>query len=130
MMNLGTLVWFPIGNSTFNPTDNSQAVVIYGPDGVILRPSGSQSRLKVDPTVVESKVDTVRAVVDKDGFKVYIGSYLALIVDANGARFSSPSGVFGIRVTDGGTYIDDVNFLPHSHGGVVNGPNDTAGVNP
>lgn len=39
MMNLGTLVWFPIGNANFDPTDNPQAVVIYGPDGFVLRDS-------------------------------------------------------------------------------------------
>lgn len=131
MMNLGTLVWFPIGNANFNATDNAQAVVIYGPDGAIIRTTDAAGgKLKVDTTEVEASVSPVRSVTDKDGFKVYIGNYLALVVDVNGARFSSPSGAFGIRVTDGGTYIDEVNFLPHNHGGVVNGPDDTAGVNP
>lgn len=40
--NLSTLVFFPIGNKNWSVTDNPNANVIYGPDGVILRDTNKQ----------------------------------------------------------------------------------------
>ncbi len=48
MMNLGTLVWFPIGNTNFGDTDNPNAVVIYGPDGTIIRDRDKKTAIQCD----------------------------------------------------------------------------------
>jgi hypothetical protein len=50
--NLSALVFFPIGNKNFSATDDTNAVVIYGPDGVILRDLGKKNTLTISPTQV------------------------------------------------------------------------------
>lgn len=45
--NLTALVFFPIGNVNFSPTDNPNAYLIYGPDGVIIRDTAKTSILTV-----------------------------------------------------------------------------------
>jgi hypothetical protein len=56
--NLTALVFFPIGNKGWSATDDANAVVIYGPDGVILRDSASKGKLQIQPTVVEWNLPT------------------------------------------------------------------------
>lgn len=112
MMNLGTLVWFPIGNASFSATDNKQAAVLYGPDGSVIRTQDS----------------SVKMVLDKEGVKFFIGSQVALVIDSGGVRAFSPDGSASVVVENGGTKIDNINFLPHVHSGVQTGSNDTGGV--
>jgi hypothetical protein len=50
--NLSALVFFPIGNTGFSPTDDPNAFVLYGPDGCILRTMDKSS------SVVISKAGT------------------------------------------------------------------------
>lgn len=52
--NLSTLIFFPIANSGWSATDNPNAVVIYGPDGVIMRPTDNSNKLTVDKTNVRT----------------------------------------------------------------------------
>jgi len=51
--NLSTLVFFPIGNKNFSATDDAQSVVIYGPNGVILRDSGKKTTVTLTPAGVD-----------------------------------------------------------------------------
>jgi hypothetical protein len=46
--NLSALIFFPIANSGWSAPDNPNAVIIYGPDGVIIRDRGKQSHVKMD----------------------------------------------------------------------------------
>lgn len=48
--NLSNLAFVPLGNSGWSAADDPNAVVIYGPDGVILRDSNSKVVLKLSPT--------------------------------------------------------------------------------
>lgn len=50
--NLSALVWSPIGNKNWTASDDEDAVVIYGPDGAILRNVAKTAVLKV--TTLES----------------------------------------------------------------------------
>ena len=45
--NLSTLVFFPIGNTAFAASEDTNAVVIYGPDGTIIRSTDKTAVLKV-----------------------------------------------------------------------------------
>jgi hypothetical protein len=49
--NLATLVWFPIANKNWSAVDPN-AVTIYGPNGVVLRDSNSQSVETLTPSSV------------------------------------------------------------------------------
>jgi hypothetical protein len=114
--NFSTGVFFPIGNTNFSDTDDPKKVVLYGPEGVILKgcnddaqhkdttdpeapPSPTQrlnvpaaaeqcGKLDVNKNDVElSFGDETRMVTDETGFKFYIGGTLKFIIDAGGARF-------------------------------------------
>jgi hypothetical protein len=51
--NLSMLVFSPIGNKNWTAADDDEAVVIYGPDGVILRDSKAAGKLQIKPTTVQ-----------------------------------------------------------------------------
>lgn len=51
--NLSTLVFQPIGNKNWTAPDDTQALVLYGPNGVILRDTGSKSKLTLTPTNID-----------------------------------------------------------------------------
>lgn len=132
MMNLGSLVWFPIGNSNFDQTENPNAVVIYGPDGTVLKTTaGNEGKLTVNAGGVEQKyAEETRTEVDAEGFKVFINNVLKLLVNANGLKMFTASGNFGVDVTETGTFIDGVNFLPHIHNNVQPGIGNSGPVVP
>ena len=48
--NLSALVFFPCGNKNFSATDDPNALVLYGPNGAIIRDMGSKTVLKVTQT--------------------------------------------------------------------------------
>jgi hypothetical protein len=50
--NLSALVFFPVANKAWSAPDNANAVVIYGPDGVVLRDSGAACKLVLTPSGV------------------------------------------------------------------------------
>jgi hypothetical protein len=50
--NLSALTFFPIGNANWDATDDAQKVVIYGPNGVIIRTTDSSTKLELSPTGV------------------------------------------------------------------------------
>lgn len=45
--NLSALVFFPVGNKTWSQSEDANAIVLYGPDGGILRSSDKTATLKV-----------------------------------------------------------------------------------
>lgn len=50
--NLSALVFFPVGNSNFSATDNANAVVLYGPDGAIIRDTASKAVATINPNEI------------------------------------------------------------------------------
>ena len=46
--NLSSLIFFPIANKNWSQSENANAVVIYGPDGVIIRSKTSDASVTVD----------------------------------------------------------------------------------
>lgn len=60
--NLSNVVWSPIGNTQWSVPDDTDSVVIYGPDGVILRTLNSERKVSINGTGVAVSVqagDTV-----------------------------------------------------------------------
>ena len=47
--NLSNLVFLPCGSKNWSATDDANAVVIYGPDGAIIRDTGKTTTLKIAP---------------------------------------------------------------------------------
>jgi hypothetical protein len=160
--NLATMVWHPIGNKKFEDRDDGEdkQVVIYGPDGVVVKTSkGDKGKIVVDDkgvrntqkgkgnsTVDDQGVSLFNKSDDKggdktgnyitvadDGFKVYIGGQLKLIVDGGGLRMiGGPrpgGGNYGVTVTPTGTQIDNFNWLQHIHQGVQPGSGNSQKIN-
>jgi len=50
--NLSSLIFFPVASTQWSPTDDPDAVVVYGPTGVILRDQGSVCTLTLRPSGV------------------------------------------------------------------------------
>lgn len=47
--NLSMLVFSPIGNKNWSPSEDPNSLVLYGPDGVIIRNAASTSSIKITP---------------------------------------------------------------------------------
>ena len=57
--NLSAVVFFPFGNSTWTATDDPNAVVIYGPNGAIIRDTGGNSKVTVTPSLITLEATTI-----------------------------------------------------------------------
>ena len=91
--NLTTLVWFPIGNTSFSAVD-ANAVTAYGPNGVVLKDSGGNTTLTLTPSGVVLNAQT--------SITLEVGSH-------------------SIVINSSGVTIDGKPFLPHTHSGVTTG---------
>jgi hypothetical protein len=89
--NLSALVFFPVANKAWSAPDNANAVVIYGPDGVILRNTANTASIKVGPSGI--------TLTDPNGNVIAMGSA-------------------GIKFTAGGV---TVGATTHDHSGVTSG---------
>lgn len=100
--NLSTLVFFPIGNKNWTASDNANAVVLYGPDGVILRDSNSDSTLTLTPSDID---------IDSGGtMELTAATSITLTVGAH-----------SIVINSSGVTIDGKVFLLHEHSAVTPG---------
>lgn len=118
--NLGALVFVPLGNKNNDPTDDPQALVAYGPNGVILRDSEKRCIFTLTPNGIQITLDGVPLMTfSSDGIALTFGGKSIAITDG------------GIQI-DGGnlTTIDGHNFLLHDHIGVQPGSGSTGPVGP
>ena len=140
MFNLSSGVFIPIGNTGFDKRADGEdsKTVIYGPDGVVIKSiTGKKSALVVDKDGIKSLGTGDQkgsyTLVDDTGFKVYIGGTLKFAVDAGGVHYYGSAipggGNYGINVTDTGTHIDNINFLPHVHQSVQPGSGNSGTIN-
>ncbi len=104
--NLGALVFVPIGNLNWTTVDPN-AVTIYGPNGVVLRDTGSSTTFTLTPS----------------GLTINSGGTIKLQVGGNSITISS-SGVD----LEGTVTINGRNFLLHEHSGVQPGTGNSGGV--
>lgn len=120
--NLTNAVFVPLGNALLSPTDDAQATVLYGPNGVVAKTSDDNQ--------------TAKMVINTEGISFYWKGQLVLQINDNGILLSHPNGVqmlrsdspFGVQIGLAGTIIDGKIFLPHVHTNVQTGPNDTGPV--
>jgi hypothetical protein len=94
--NLGALVFFPIGNATWGSVD-PQSVTIYGPNGVVLRDTGSDSVITLTPSGV--------SIIARDSFTIVTGA-ATITMDASGAY--SIVGTVGVVSAPSLTFTDGV----------------------
>jgi hypothetical protein len=120
--NLSMLVFSPIGNKGWAASDDDNAVVIYGPDGVILRDSQSKGKLKIQPSVVEWDLPTGVSLVI-NGNVIINGSESVSGGLALGGNITAHDGVSTYAgnilttglVTAGVGTGDSVNLQTHTH---------------
>lgn len=107
--NLAALVWEPVANSKWTATDDPNAYVIYGPNGVILRDTGSNCTFLLNQTLV--------TITGKDTATLQVGS--------NSITISSS----GVDI-QGTLTINGQAYLAHAHTGVTTGTGTSGGVAP
>lgn len=98
--NLSTLVWFPIANKSWTSVDPN-ALTLYGPNGVVLRDTGSGTTLTLTPTGLNISAQT--------SITLAVGSH-------------------SIVINSSGVTIDGKPFLTHEHTGVTSGGSNTGVV--
>lgn len=109
--NLATLVWFPVGNLGFDAVEDPMKIIGYGPNGVVIR----------------DKTKTISLTLDKTGgLQVMWNGVPWLTFSADGISMQYKG--HGIVINAGGTAIDGIQFLPHTHTGVQSGGNNTGPV--
>jgi hypothetical protein len=107
--NLSTLVWFPIANKGWSSVD-PDALTMYGPNGVVLRDSGSNTVLTLTPSGLTVTSDTF--------------SFTAT------TSISFTVGGHSVVIDSTGVTIDGVLFLLHAHSAVETGPDVSGPVVP
>jgi len=82
--NLSALIFFPIGNKNWSATDNINAVVVYGPDGVVLRDEGKTSTVTITPGNISMAAGGHTVVISSSG--VVIDGKVFLTHEHNGVQ--------------------------------------------
>lgn len=112
--NLSSLVFFPIGNKSFGAVDPN-SVTIYGPNGTVLRDTGSATVMTLTPS----------------GIVVTTAGSISMSA-AGGVSMTLAGGVATIAATtinlNGSLIINGTPYLVHHHSGVVSGGNNSGGV--
>lgn len=104
--NLTALVFLPISNTAWSSVD-PDSVTIYGPNGVVLRDSASQTTFVLTPTgIVATGQNTISMTVGTS----------SVVVTASGVAIN------------GTLTINGAPFLSHEHSGVSTGSGNTGGV--
>lgn len=115
--NLSNLVWSPIGNANWSAADDPDKLVLYGPDGVVIRDAGKKNTLDVNETQVTLTLTAGGFIVNlPDGQPMTVNG--ALVV--NGALQLGGA----IQGVGGGVYAGDV----ATSGGVTAGAGGASSV--
>ena len=119
--NLSTLVWSPIGNKGWSSTDDQNKLVIYGPDGVIIRDLNKKTVLTLTASGIVIDLQAGDAVTINGN----------LIVSGNlqlgGAIQSQPGSTYSGDIKTAGNVIagdggaDQIGLQTHKHSGVQTG---------
>jgi hypothetical protein len=113
--NLANLFWMPISSANWSQTDDPNAVVMYGPNGVVLRTKDGTAKIIVSKTGIE--------ITSPPGLPVTVSGNLALNGNLllNGNIESATGGVYGGTLQVAGDIIagygtaDNVNLRTHTH---------------
>lgn len=109
--NLAALVFFPVGNANWTTVDPN-AVIVYGPNGVVLRDQASNSIITLTPSQIVMTRGATSVIINNAGVEI-IGN---LTVTGN--------------MIGGSGGADQVNLQTHVHTGVQGGAGTTAAPRP
>lgn len=132
---LTALVWVPVGATGF-PDVNTNAACIYGPDGAVIRDSGSNSVFTLLPTQQTFQVGpNVTATLTETEISLAVGS-MSVVVTAAGIALNGPITQTEIGGSGAVTMIgpltvtnevtgNGIHLSAHVHSGVTRGGGDT-----
>ncbi len=121
--NLSALVFYWLGNTAWSATDDPQALVLYGPNGAIIRDKDSHSVLKLTPTKTDLTTPKVVETVagdhteTTDTYNLTATTSITLTV-----------GGHSIVINSSGVTIDGKAFLTHMHTLVQTGTSNSGPV--
>lgn len=118
--NLANLFWMPISNANWSPTDDPNAVVIYGPTGVILRTKDAACKITVNEAGI--------TLTPPAGLPVIINGNLWLtgnVFGSGGAEYAGNFHTTGTITGDTDVVAAGVSGKTHVHSGVTTGSGDT-----
>jgi hypothetical protein len=142
--NLSALVFFPVGNKDFSTTDDPNSLVLYGPDGVIIRTLDKTSTVTVNETGVTAKgattaalavgtinVEIINGVIFMNGPVVFTNTVSGQeggggIINFGDATITTtgPANV-GTLASTGDVTAGGISVESHVHSGVQTGGGDT-----
>lgn len=121
--NLSSLVWSPIGNANLSSADDDDAVVIYGPDGVILRDMQSRAVATIGPTSITLQVGSISIVID--GTNITFNGPTVFNGVASGPTDTVDFGSSAVKttgaITAGSVKAATIDLATHEHSAVTTG---------
>lgn len=113
--NLSALVFFPVGNKNFSPTDDPNALVLYGPDGVIIRDAGKKTTITLTVNGVTISLQATDAVTI-EGNAIITGNLQlgGALQSVAGHTYTGNLEVAGNVIAGFGT-ADEVTLQGHKH---------------
>lgn len=127
--NLSSLVWSPIGNTSWTAAENANAAILYGPDGCILRDTASTAVVTISPGHIVLAVGAINITITAAGIVVNgpitfngIGTGPGGVVDFGSStlRTTGPAQV-GSVVSGGDVTAGGISSEHHTHSGVTPG---------
>lgn len=123
--NLANLAFVPLGNSAWAPSENPNALVLYGPDGVIIRDAAKKIVLTITPEKAE--LDLPAGIPFTINGNVIVNGNFQL----SGAIENQTGGTYAGDIKTAGNIIagiggaDQVGLKTHVHAGVQPGGGST-----
>ncbi len=114
--NLSALVFFPIGNKTWDPSESPNSLVLYGPDGVIIRDAEKKTTITLTVDGVVIQVQAGKALTVEGNLIVSGNLQLGGTIEAQpgGAPYAGDIHTTGNVVAGFGTG-DQVGLKTHTH---------------
>jgi len=129
--NLSNLAWEPIGSVNWSASDDPNAYVLYGPDGVILRTSDSTCKVVVSKTGVDL-YPPPGLPVTVHGNLVVTGNISGANLELSGAIQGPGAATYTGNIHTTGTVTGDTDVVAagisgamHTHSGVTTGSGDS-----
>lgn len=99
--NLSDLVWSPLGNKNWDAPDDPDAVVIYGPNGAIIRTIDSSSVAKVGADEITlTRGEAILRLTDTAVSMIFGAN--SVVVNGTGIQLNGPLNVNGVASGPGG----------------------------
>lgn len=134
--NLSALVFFPIGNAGWTPSEDPNALLLYGPDGVIIRDKSSHTKIVLTPTGVTITVPAGQAVTINGNLIVTGVTTLNGALQLGGALEAVAGSTYTGDLKTTGNVVagvgsgDQVGLKTHTHSGVTTGGGSTTPPTP